>query len=215
MGWNPIEDIKNAAQNVYDGGRQAVGGAVDAVNQVTGGYGSIPFDPAGIFGPNAINPGPGQPPKAPGIDPGLAKLREEQQKYAKDFRAGMPSMIRMMSENLKSQSNQALGQGLKQTRNDYASRGLSYSGLEKGAEARQRGQAASGLAAGISGINADVENAANTLDAQAVETGVGIQQTQQAIQNQIYSQAMARMNANNAITGSALGTGLIAAMLMA
>ena len=42
------------------------------------------------------------------------------------------------------------------------------------------------------------------MDAQAIDTGVGIQQSQQTIQNQLYSQAQARLNGENQITGSIL-----------
>lgn len=184
---------------VLNAGTQILKGPMSSITSIIGGIGGTDEN---------------KPPQAPPTNPALSQLQQQQQQQAKDFRANMPNMVRMMSENLKSQANQGLSEGLRQTKSDYNTRGLLYSGMRQGKEAQLRGKAQAGLAAGISGINADVENAAHTMDAQAVETGVGIQQTQQAIQNQIYSQAMARMSGNNQMISSALGTGLLAAMLI-
>lgn len=153
------------------------------------------------------------PPAAPGIDPNLQRLKDKKLQNAQEFRAGMPNMVRMMSEDLKTQANQGLSQANRQTRESASSRGMLYSGVRQGQEQSNRAKTQAGVAQGVSSINAEMENAANTLDAQAVETGVGIQQTQQAIQNQIYSQAMAQMNARNMVMGSMIGAGAGAGLL--
>jgi len=92
---------------------------------------------------------------------------------------------------------------------------MAYGGVNQGEQQQVRATTEQNLGRAITGSNANLENAANTLNAQAVETGVGIQQTNQAIQNQIFQQQMTQMNANNASTGSALGTGLMAYMAFA
>lgn len=185
---NPAEVVDRVVKN-------PVGSVIGAVT--TG-------SPFGAIAGSELADGP-KAPDAPGVDPNLAKLKEKQLKQAGDFRQNMPNMVRIMSEDLKRDSNQAMNAGVRKTREDYASRGLVHSGLRQGAEAGKRAQAQAGLAQGVSAINADMENAANTLDAQAVETSLGVQQTQQAIQNQIYSQAQARLAGQNHMVGSAIG----------
>lgn len=155
---------------------------------------------------------PGEAPAAPAMNPELQRLHDQQQSQAKEFRSNLPSMKNQMSEDLKVQNNQAVNQANKQTQGANSARGLLYSGINQGQKLANRSQGQSRLAAATSEANTSLDNAANNMDSQAIQTGVGIQQNAQAIQNQIYSQAQARLAGQNAITGSAIGFGMLAGL---
>jgi hypothetical protein len=158
---------------------------------------------------------PNSPPPAPGVNPALTNLQTQQQTNATNFRNNIPQMEQSMGEQLKASANQTMGQQLGGLGSYNSSRGMGYGGVNQGQQQRVRSAAQSGVAQGQSNINAGLQNAANTLDAEAVNTGLGIQQTQQSIQNNIYSQAMTQMNANNSMVGGFLGTGLLAGLVLA
>lgn len=209
-----IAQIGNAVTNAANDVKKNPGGALAGV-----GLGSMigAGVPGMVLGglAGAAEGNEGVAPSAPGEDPAMAKLRAQQMQNAKEFRANMPNMQREMGENLKTTANQGLSAANKNTNEGMSSRGLLYSNLNKGAQAGNRSRTQAGVAKGTSDINTGLMNAANTLDTQAIETGVGIQQTQQAIQNDIYSQAMAKMNAQNAQAGGLMGLAGTAGMLAA
>lgn len=206
--------IGHGIQQIGNGIGQMAQGNVGGLPQYVGGLGNVIT--GGAFDSQiSHNVDPAAPPAAPGINPTLSQTQQSQIQNAADFRKNIPSMEQSMSNDVRQTANNQLGQTMKSINNNTNSRGLLYSGINQGMKGGARAQTASNVGQATSGINAGLENAANTLDAQAVETGVGIQQTQQSIQNQIYSQAMTQMNANNSMFGSALGTGLIAAMMLA
>jgi len=78
---------------------------------------------------------------------------------------------------------------------------------------RARAAAQRGLMSGISGINIGMDEAANMMDAQAIQSGVNLQATRQALQNLIYQNAMARQAGQNQIMGSAASAGLMGALV--
>lgn len=143
------------------------------------------------------------------------RMKKLQQMQAEEFRKGIPQTARQMGEDLRSETNKAMNASMKQTSDANASRGLLYSGINRGQKAGIRAKAQAGLAAGIAGINTDLENTANSMENAAVESGKAIQQNEQEMQRQIYQQAMARMNSNNAIMGSALSLAGTAGILYA
>lgn len=147
-------------------------------------------------------------PEAPGINDNLSRLRAKQMEQAKQFREGLPGMKNKMASDLRVEGNQAMSAQSKNINESNSRRGLLYGGINAGQQGAARGAAQGRLAKAISANNVNLESAADTMDAQAIDTGVGIQQSQQAIQNQLYSQAQARLNGENQITGSILGAGL-------
>ncbi len=161
----------------------------------------------GIFS----NPAGG--PKAPEGPQGLSALKQQQLTNANDFQKNMPQMQAKMNQQLSDQSNQQMQAQLKQNKQNNSNRGLLYGGVEQGGQQGIRANAQAGLAHSISNSNADLQNASQTLNAQALQTGAGIQQNQQMIQNQIYTQQLATMQANNSMTGSAAGMGLLYLMM--
>jgi len=152
------------------------------------------------------------PPKTPGS---LDELKQQQQQYAQQFSQNLPQMQKNMAGLLTQQANQQMQGQMQTVKNRNNARGMAYGGVNQGEQQQVRATTEQNLGRAIAGSNANLENAANTLNAQAVETGVGIQQTNQAIQNQIFQQQMAQMNSNNSMMGSALGTGLMAYMAFA
>lgn len=146
-------------------------------------------------------------PDAPKIDPTLGNMRKAQANQAKDFRAGMPGYQQQLSSNLRQQGSYDLDQGLHDTRQANSSRGLLYGGKNLGDEQSVRGQIGNRMAQGTGQINTGLQSAANQLDANAVQSGLAIQQSSQQIQDQIYGQALARMNGNNAAFSGLMSAG--------
>lgn len=147
-------------------------------------------------------------PDAPGINDNLSRLKAKQMAQAQQFRSNLPSMKNKMASDLRVEGNEAMSAQANNINESNSRRGLLYGGINAGQQAQAKNSAQGRLAKAISANNVNLDNAADTMDAQAVDTGVGIQQSQQAIQNQLYSQAQARMNGDNQITGSIIGGGL-------
>lgn len=195
-GSNPISQIASAAGNVVG---DTVNGRLSRIV------------------PDATSPITGQPnaPAAPTNDPNspLSTLQTQQQQYANQFSQDLPSMKNQNASNLSSSASMTNNQQNKAINRGNSARGLGYGGVNQGMQAKNSANNAGLLANNIEQSNASFDNAANTLNTQALETGVGIQQQQQQIQNQIYSQAMANQNASNQMTSSAIGTGLLLALI--
>ena len=155
----------------------------------------------------------GKPPAAPGVDPNLENLRAEQARYAQEFRGELPGLKQKMTSELTQDVNKGLQEGLRASRSGASARGLLYGGVQQGKEGKQRAAAQRGLMSGISGINIGMDEAANMMDAQAIQSGVNLQATRQALQNMIYQNAMARQAGQNQIFGSVASAGLMAAMV--
>lgn len=128
-----------------------------------------------------------------------------QQYAAQQFRANIPQTENTLYNQMASQQNQNMNAGIKQTQQNNSSRGLLYGGVNAGQEQGVRASAANALATGRSNINSGVETAANSMDQGAIDTGIAIQQQQQQMQDAIYSNAMAQMNAQNGAIGGLLG----------
>jgi hypothetical protein len=134
-----------------------------------------------------------------------------QQYGAQQFRKNIGQTENNMYGQLSSGVNNQMNSQIKGVQQHNSSRGLLYGGVNAGQEGAIRAGAASSLASGKSAINSGVENAANSMDQGAIDTGIAIQQQQQQMQNAIYSNAMAQMNASNSAIGGlmgAVGTGV-------
>lgn len=117
----------------------------------------------------------------------LSNLRNQITGEAQDFRKNLGSMADEQYGLLKEQTQEGLDQGLKQTRRNYNSRGLLYSGMRQGAEGSLRGEAASGLAQGRASINKGLEDAAFAKEAQAAAVGLENYKEMQARAEELYS----------------------------
>jgi hypothetical protein len=140
-------------------------------------------------------------------------MQQQQAAYATQFNQNLPQLQQQTASQLGQQAAAKNTGQMSQAKSSDSARGLGYGGIAEGTQAQIGAQNTAGLMNSINQSNTNLQNAGNTLNAQALETGVGIQQTQQSIQNQVYQQALAQQNANNTITGSAMGTGILAGML--
>lgn len=210
------ETVGNIAKVVTSPISAAAGAVGNAIGGPTGGaIAGFGANPAGFLMGSQLSGliNPQEAPGAPGTDASLAMMHQQQLAYAKNFQENLPQTQQKVAQQLTNASNQTMNAQVRQVKNQNNARGLTYSGVNQGQQQAVRSNAQQQLAGGISAANANLENASNTLNAQAVETGVGIQQTQQAIQNQIFQQQMSQMQSQNSIFGSALGTGILAATL--
>lgn len=186
-------------------------GAGEAINRATGTRAgdALPFlgSPAvgSAYYAMGLDKERPEAPDAPRINENLSRLKQKQMEQAKQFRENLPGMKNKMATDLRVEANDAMAAQAKNINESNSRRGLLYGGINAGQQAQAKGAAQSRLAKAISSNNVNLENAADAMDAQAIETGMGIQQSQQAIQNQLYSQAQARLNGENMMTGSMLG----------
>lgn len=220
-GGNPIKTIANgvkgAVNNLYGNPiKNITGNAGDyfknPLNLIPGvntwNMAATAFDPkANIALPTNRQPGD------PGINPDVSALQQAQLQNAQQFRQGLPGLERDMDTQLKGGITNQLRQGLQATRANNSARGLAYGGVNQGQEQQLRASAQNRAAQGFSQIHSGLLNEANLMDQGAIANGVAIQQQQQQIQNTIYQNAMASMNAQNQIFGSAASVGLLAALV--
>lgn len=101
-----------------------------------------------------------------------AKLRDELTDEAKKFRSNIGNYANEQYSLLQQDADQALKEGIKNTRRNFNSRGLLYSGLRQGAEGDIRSQVASGLSGGRVQINKDLEDSASAKERQAASVGL-------------------------------------------
>lgn len=206
----------SAVSNMSSGKGWAPGWAGNS-NSVVGQFGNAltgGVDPAtqGMWGMME----PGASPDAPGVNPNLAKVQQAQVGAYNQFTQNMPQMQNQMGNQARAGFNQQAGTQIQRNRATNSSRGLLYGGINQGQEAGIRGQAAVKSANAQGTINAGLLNSQSQLQGNAVNTGLAINQNQQQIQNDIYQQALAQMQASAGMFGSAMGSvgkvgGLLAA----
>lgn len=159
---------------------------------------------------------PGASPDAPGVNPNLAKVQQAQVGAYNQFTKNIPTMQNQMGNQARQGFNQQAGAQIQRNRSTNSGRGLLYGGINQGQEAGIHGQAATKSANAQGSINAGLLNTQSQLQGNAVNTGLSIQQNQQQIQDDIYQQAIAQMQASSGMFGSAMGSigkvgGLLAA----
>ena len=138
---------------------------------------------------------------------GASNPLQQQQFQAMDFRANAPQMQNTLYNQLSADVNQAAGQGIRAVKQKNSSRGLLYGGINAGNEQGVRATASGQLAKGRSAINQGVMETADQIEQGAINTGLQIQNQQQQMQNAIYANAIARMNADNSQTAGLLSAG--------
>lgn len=174
--------------------------------------GAAPTSPAGVYvgakgllglgkgAANFLNPQfnppqvPGLPPPPPEIDPRMAQLRDRQLMLAKNFQASAPRMQSTMESQAQDQARLGLADTQKGIRSNFNDRGLLYGGGVKAAQAGAGAQAASALAAKRAQIAEQVRGKQEGMEADALQTGLGIQGMEQARQDQIYKDIVNRQD---------------------
>lgn len=103
--------------------------------------------------------------------------------------ASNPDQLAQTESNLKLQAGQALGQGLKETRQNYSKRGLLYSGLRENAETEERGAVGSALSSGLSGAKRESENSLSAAQNAYASVDLANQQESLQLANQAFDTA--------------------------
>lgn len=140
--------------------------------------------------------------------------RNNQIFQARAFRAQAPDIEQNMASDLRGQSSQNMYGLIHKNKWDMAKRGMQNSGLAAATEGAIRAQGQAQYGAGVNKIHSGLMSAADAYDQQAANTGLQIQQTQQDIQNNIYAQAWASVNSQNAMIGSIAGAAATAAIFL-
>jgi hypothetical protein len=141
----------------------------------------------------------------PPEQPGVQEVLTAQQQNAKDFRSSMPKMQSQMQQDLAQQNNRNMLTDQRNIETKNNQRGLLYGGMNAADKASSRTQHRGLLASSIGSVNTGLSQAADELDAQAIDTATGVQRSKQDIENSVYNSAMAKLNADNAQTGGLIG----------
>lgn len=127
--------------------------------------------------------------------------------------AGNANQERQSEDIDRGVAGQALGQGLKDTRNNYNSRGLLYSGLREGGENQVRGAVGSQLASTLAGTKRDSANSLSAAQNAYASVDLANQQESLNLAHQAFDTAsqnsIARLQAMQQLGsgfGSAAGT---------
>jgi hypothetical protein len=149
--------------------------------------------------------------QAPQVDDRLKKIRDAQIEQARTYRANLPLEKERQGELAGNDSRLALSQKLNDIKQNASSRGLLYSGLRQGAESGAAAQAGGDLAAQREAINQRLEGQGNAFDTQAIQTGMGVANQQQGMNDFVYNQALAqRQQKSQAMGGLGEGLGALA-----
>jgi hypothetical protein len=89
----------------------------------------------------------------------LARARIGQKNALGEAIASNPNQEMLAEQNVKQEAGQALDSGINNTRDNYNSRGLLYSGMREGGEASVRNAVAGQMASGIAGTRQDYQTA--------------------------------------------------------
>lgn len=106
---------------------------------------------------------------------------------------------------LRSKTQEALGQGLKTTKENYNRRGLLYSGLREGGEEQIKGAAASGLGSGLSNTKREFQNLQDQQKAAYASIGLADQKAKMDASDAAFEtvnrNSIARMQATQQLAG--------------
>lgn len=174
MGWNIKKTIKNI---VKQPGKELANVGKNAVGAI--GAGPIAYQ-LGAIGKQIIGDKPNAP--SAGEDPTVSALRNRLFGEATDFEKNLGGYEKAASNQIEREGNQALKSGIKNTRQNYNSRGLLYSGLREGGEQSVRGSVASAMAGQKAQSNADLNKMAQAKYQTAAQAG--LQSYQQAVQRE-------------------------------
>jgi hypothetical protein len=133
--------------------------------------------------------------------------KSSQDYFANQYRQNISKNENDLYNQLATSATGQMNQGIKQIQQNNSSRGLLYGGVNAGQEGALRANTAAGLASGKASINSQVESTANQIDQNSINNGLALQQQQQQMQNAIYANAMAQMNAQNGLFSGLLSAG--------
>lgn len=135
------------------------------------------------------------------VDPALKAARDRQITQASNYRTNMANMKEEQGVQSQESARQGLSQKLANIRSGANSRGLLYSGLRQGAEAGAGSDAAGQVAQERAQINTAVEDQANSLDSQALNSAFSVQKAQQELNDSAYQDALKRKSQGMSLMG--------------
>jgi hypothetical protein len=116
--------------------------------------------------------------------------RAGQRREMKGQLAGLGDMQRQEEDMVKSEGARAIGQGVKNTRQNFNQRGLLYGGMREGGEGAVKAQGAATVAQNLSGVKRDYSNQADALKRSIAQLGLASQKEAQERQAQVMEQSM-------------------------
>lgn len=146
-------------------------------------------------------------PQAPGVDSGLQDVYGQQKSYAQGLRKNMPGLMEQQQAVARGQGRGALASTLADTKRNFNSRGLLFSGLRQNAELGAAQNAASQLAGQTTDINRDLIGKTQGAEQAAIGTAGKIAQLEQDRENERVNSLLEAMKGRNSGLGS-LGKGL-------
>lgn len=152
----------------------------------------------------------GPAPAMPAGDDRLKQIRADQQKQADEFATNAPSLKNQIYSDVQHKARQNLAGDLASSRQNYNNRGLLFSGIRQGTDMGLQSQESQGLAKAKTGISTNIDAQARQMQYNAIDSGLQAQKSQQAIQDEIYGNAMNQMQMRNqGIAGIASGAAQI------
>lgn len=112
--------------------------------------------------------------KAPPIDPRFQQLVEGQRQHAKEYRNRIPQLADTFMGQIAEVNKKNLAAEIDQTQKNYNKRGLLYSTARVGAEGDARTRSAQDLATKRYDVNKQLEDQADQLDQQAIDSGFAL-----------------------------------------
>ena len=116
--------------------------------------------------------------------------RAGQRRELKQQLGGLSALQTQEEQMVKAEGERAIGQGVKNTRQNFNQRGLLYGGMREGGEAGVRAQGAATVASNLSGVKRDYANQADALKKSIASLGLAAQQESLARQQQVMEQSM-------------------------
>lgn len=171
------------------------------------------YAPGSLTAPYFSQPGvPGQPVNP--VDPRIQQIRDQQLNDANDYANNLDATRNSEYGVAEDSSRRQLAKDLAGDRTNANSRGMLYGSYEQGQEANSTGRNASALASAKTNINTDTQNTLNSLQNQALGSGMASNQADQDFYNQAYQRQLTnsqqKSNAfGNLASGGGSGLGLL------
>lgn len=156
---------------------------------------------------NQVSGGGPDLPQPPGVNPDLAELKRRQAEQARDFRTNIEGYKSNAFNQVAKLEKEALGKRMHDVRLDAKRRGLMFSGIRQGNEAKAQSDSSAQLAQSRFDINDLAEQEAQGLEADAIDSGVQQQKMVSQINDSIYNQAIKNMLNRRAGLSSLAGAG--------
>lgn len=142
------------------------------------------------------------------------QLQQKQQMRADQFRQAFPSILDSKLSTARTDTRRQIAEGLNTTRANYNQRGLLYSGLRAGAEGDVAADAEKNYANLAVKTNQELNDTANQLDQDAIETGLtmgniskDLASTNADYRKALIDSLLEKDNQRQQMIGGLLGTG--------